>query len=150
MLRRILSVVVVWSVLQWVGILVFRKLREGAAEGRRHFLLTQGGSEFRPVGDDLKDSMVSVLMGGMVLDLRSVRLKSRPVVLDTLVIMGGLQVVVPSGWHVRLDVQPIMGGARDRRAMAAGPVKQPDIVLTGRVVMGGIDVASEVGQWRKG
>jgi hypothetical protein len=58
--------------------------------------------------------------------------------------MGGVEVLVPEDWKVQLDVQPTMGGVQDRRTGTIAPDRPVDLVLTGRVVMGGIDVGHEL------
>jgi hypothetical protein len=54
---------------------------------------------------------------------------------------------VPEDWKVDIDVQPLMAGVRDDRSGASELEDRPtDLVLTGLVIMGGFDVASNMHQ----
>jgi hypothetical protein len=68
----------------------------------------------------------------------------RPARLDVLVITGGLQLVVPAGWKLRIDVEPDMAGIRDARTGSVDGEREPDLVLSGRIVMGGLDISTEL------
>ncbi len=122
---------------------LFRRARERRAGNRRHFLVTQGGSQVAATDAEVTDALVSVLMGGLVLDLRGCTLLRRPARIEALVVMGGLAVVAPPEWRIHVDVEPLMGGVQDRRGGA--PVAgEPDLVLRGRVIMGGVDISTRM------
>ena len=86
----------------------------------------------------------SVMMGGVVLDLRESGLPYRPARLDVLSIMGGVQLIVPANWKVQIDVAPTMGGVRDGRTGSIEPERPFDVAVSGRVVVGGLVFASEL------
>jgi hypothetical protein len=123
---------------------LFRQQRARYAGHRRHFVVVQGGAQLRPTGEEIQDAVVSVMMGGLVLDLRETDLSRRPARLDILALMGGLELVIPESWKVSIDVHPTMGGVRDARAGRIDPERPIDLVLSGRVVMGGLDISSEM------
>jgi hypothetical protein len=131
---------------------VFRERRRRYAGGRRHILVVQGGAELRPTGDEVGDAVVSVLMGGVLLDLRRTAPAGSPAQLDVLVVMGGLMLVVPEEWNVRLELETTMGGIRDGRTGSPGGDRAANLVVSGRVVMGGVEVASQPpgASWRDG
>lgn len=142
----LLRTVIFWAIMAGVGTFMFRQNRQRFAAERRHFMVTQGGGEFRPAGEEFNEAVVSVLMGGAVLDLRSVGMGTPPRKLDVITIMGGLEVIVPEDWTVRMDVRPMLGGARDARTGALGHQGPADLVITGRVIMGGLEVRSQMPQ----
>jgi hypothetical protein len=121
---------------------LFRQQRTRYAGRRRHFVVVQGGAQLRPTGDEIQDAVVSVMMGGLVLDLRETELSRNPARLDILALMGGVELVIPESWKVSIDVHPTMGGIRDARAGRIDPERPVDLVLSGRVVMGGLDLSS--------
>jgi hypothetical protein len=123
---------------------LFHQQRARHAGHRRHFLVVQGGAQLRPTGDEIQDAVVSVMMGGLVLDLRETDLSRRPARLDILALMGGLELVIPESWKVSIDVHPTMGGIRDARTGRIDPERPVDLVLSGRVVMGGLDISSKM------
>jgi len=142
-LRNLLTVAIVCTTAQAAATYLFRRQRRRYAGDRRHILVTQGGSQLRPAGDEISEAVVSVMMGGVILDLRDIELARRPAHLHVLSIMGGVQLIVPANWSVRIEVEPTMGGVRDRRTGSVDPERPPDIVVSGRVVMGGLDISNE-------
>ncbi len=63
--------------------------------------------------------------------------------LESVVIFGGMKLIVPPNWEVRNNVNGILGGVEDKRSSAVQVV--PDdkvIVLTGTVVFGGLDIVN--------
>lgn len=65
------------------------------------------------------------------------------VVLETTAVFGGIELVLPSNWDVKLEVNTIFGGVEDKRAaelMTANPGKV--LVLRGTCVFGGIEIKS--------
>jgi hypothetical protein len=63
--------------------------------------------------------------------------------------MGGVQLLVPADWKVQVDVKPVMGGVQDARTRGADPDRPVDLVLTGRVMLGGLEVASKAPRPRR-
>lgn len=144
---RALTVLIGLVAAQVGAVLLFRRQRGRHAGSRTHFLVTQGGEQLRPTAEQVNDAVLSVMMGGLVLDLREVKLTERPARIELLTIMGGVMILVPEDWKVDIDVQPLMAGVRDDRSGASELEDRPtDLVLTGRVIMGGFDVASNMHQ----
>lgn len=145
-MRRIVTVVLVWAAAHTAAACLFRRQRTRYAGTRRHFLVVQGGAELEPGGDEIGDAVVSVMMGGLTLDLRDAQLTRRPATLEILTVMGGVELVVPAEWRVRVDVDTMMGGVTDRRTPRPQPERPPDLILSGRVVMGGLEILSQMPQ----
>lgn len=143
-MRRLLTIVIACAAAQTGAAYLFRRQRKRYAGARRHILVTQGGSQLRLAGDEISDVVVSVMMGGVVLDLRDTELTQRPAHLDVLSIMGGVQLVVPRDWKVRIDVEPTMAGIHDGRTGRIDAEREPDLVVSGRLVMSGLDVSGEM------
>ncbi len=88
---------------------------------------------------DFRGGELSALMGGCEVDLRDAEMKGSQVVIDVNIIMGGLELRIPTGWTVVVETTPIMGGVEDRSYPAKdGTGKR--LVLTGTIIMGGIEV----------
>lgn len=143
---RALTVLIGLVALQVAAGLLFRRQRGRHAGARAHFLVTQGGSQVRPTAKQVSDAVVSVMMGGLVLDLRETELTSRPARIDLLSIMGGVMILVPEGWKVDIDVQPIMAGVQDQRQGTIEAERPTDLVLSGRLFMSGLAVAAHMPQ----
>ena len=58
---------------------------------------------------------------------------------EVLVVMGGLEVIVPDDWTVINDVQAVMGAVEDDRKSVA-PVGTSTLRLKGFVMMGGVEI----------
>lgn len=141
-MKRLWTIVALYAAAQVGAGFVFRRRRRRYAGIRRHFLVTQGGSQVRPTGEELRDAVVSVFMGGLILDMRSTQLVMRPARLDLLCVMGGVELVVPEDWRIQVDVDPAMGGVQDRREATIEPGRPVDLMISGRLVMGGLDITS--------
>jgi hypothetical protein len=106
-------------------------------------------------------------MGSNKLDLRQATLApGEEAVIDVFAVMGGVELRVPDGWTVVVQVVPVMGGVRDQRmragdrrpleaervpAEAGGDAKAPEantsaaaprVVVRGFIIMGGLVIKS--------
>ena len=126
------------------AVYLFRSQRARYAGNRRHVLVTHGGTHIRASASEMDDAVISVLMGGALVDLRHGDPDPRPIRLDVLAVMGGIQVVVPSAWNVRVEADVTMGGIRDLRSGVSDAQRPADIVITGRILMGGLEMLDEV------
>jgi hypothetical protein len=143
-LRRLVIAGAALGAAHAAAVSLFRSQRSRYAGNRRHVLVTQGGTHLRASAAEMDDAVISVLMGGALVDVRQGEPDSRPLRLDVLVVMGGLQVVVPSAWNVRLEADVTMGGIRDMRSGVVDAQRPADIVITGRILMGGLEVRAEL------
>jgi len=103
---------------------------------------TSAASPFR--GGD-----ITAIMGGGQLDLRLATIPpGEEAVLDIVAVMGGVEILVPSGWEVSTPIFPFMGGIEDKRfpPLPADPnAARKDsghLVLRGLVMMGGVHIKS--------
>jgi hypothetical protein len=140
MMRRLIKLALIGTAVHWTAATVFRQQRNRYAGHRRHIMVVQGGLQLRPAEEDVRDAVVSVLMGGVVLDLRHTRLAQPPSRLDILCVMGGVELVVPPDWKLRIEVQPTMGGVEDSRRGRIDTERAVDLIVSGRVVMGGLEI----------
>jgi hypothetical protein len=139
-MRRIVTVVVVWAAAHTAAVWLFRRQRTRYAGARKHLMVVQGGADLRPSGEEIRDAVVSVMMGGLTLDLRGAQPAQRPAHLDILTVMGGTELIVPDDWRVQVDLETMMGGVADERTGPIDPERPVDLVLSGRVVMGGVEI----------
>jgi hypothetical protein len=140
--RRIAAAAALGAAAHAAMVYVFRRERNRLASDRRHVLVTQGGQRLRLAAKETDDAVVSVLMGGAVLHLGEEGSRSVPARIDVLIVMGGVQLIVPQDWIVRVEVDALMGGVDDRRGGRAGAHSDPDLVICGRVIMGGLEISA--------
>ena len=102
-----------------------------------------GGLEDSVTSKAFKGGYLRAVMGGAELDLREVVIEKKPATIEVTVIMGGAVLKVPSEWKVRLDVSQKMAGVEDERGQGDPAEEEtPDLVITGKVVMGGLEIIS--------
>jgi hypothetical protein len=88
---------------------------------------------------DFRGGSASAALGGCDIDLREARMiEGATAVLDTLAIMGGIEVRVPDDWSVETRGMAILGGFEDKTRRPLDDRKK--LVITGLAVMGGVEV----------
>ncbi|MBN2717367.1 MAG: hypothetical protein JXX14_16055 [Deltaproteobacteria bacterium] len=104
--------------------------------------LVMGGREDEIHSSEFESSNISVIMGGLELDMRNAEIKGDEAVLNVRLIMGGIELSVPEHWEVISRVSPVMGGienkARRRLVSDDRPVKR--LIIEGSMVMGGVEI----------
>jgi hypothetical protein len=79
-------------------------------------------------------------MGGGEIDLREANFADREVVINCVAVMGGMNVVVPSGVEVVVRGIGIMGGFDHREEGQPGEPGAPRVIVTGFAFWGGVGV----------
>lgn len=119
-------------------------LRGEAAEATRTVSLFSAfsGTKRRVTSQDFQGGDITALFGGAELDLLSAGLETRPATINVMVLFGGAEIHVPPGWSVRDDVLALFGGSEDKRKEmgAATTGESYDLVITGLVLFGGLDI----------
>jgi class 3 adenylate cyclase len=82
------------------------------------------------------------VMGGCDLDLRHAEIDGPEIIITAIAIMGGINIVVPEGFDVELNVIPFMGGRNLKLRNVPLVPGSPRIVINGLAMMGGVDVKS--------
>lgn len=99
-----------------------------------------GGRNQRVTASQFTGADLTAVFGGYELDLRDAEVAERPARISAVAMFGGVEVIVPRGWNVRLDVLPIFGGAEDERPRREEEHEEVDLVVTGFAAFGGISV----------
>lgn len=86
---------------------------------------------------------VVAFMGGAELDLRTARFAPGVTEIEVLVLMGGVEIVVPHGVRVEMLAVAAMGGV-DTSVRGAGPPDPdaPVLRISGFATMGGVNVTT--------
>ncbi len=100
------------------------------------------GVELVSAADPFYGGQTLTVFGGTLLDLRKAQPAPTGIHLDAIVIMGGLSLVVPPGWRVVNESDVLFGGFDDRTEPADSE-DAPILRLTGKVVMGGLQVTTK-------
>ncbi|KPN31197.1 putative membrane protein [Halolamina pelagica] len=99
-----------------------------------------GGVEKRNTSTQFTGGDLTAIFGGTELDLRDAAIADRPAQVNAVALFGGVDVVVPREWNVRLDVLPVLGGASDDRARAEHRNEDVDLVVSGFAAFGGVTI----------
>jgi predicted membrane protein len=99
-----------------------------------------GSSEKRSTSRSFAGADLTALFGGAELDLRDAAIVNRPAHVSAAAVFGGVDVIVPRDWNVRVDVLPVFGGAEDERPRRDEEHEEVDLVVTGFVAFGGVSV----------
>jgi predicted membrane protein len=81
---------------------------------------------------------VSVLMGGVELDLSKADMQAGEAVIRVSVMMGGVNIRIPETWSLDCKVTPLLGGVDDKTTPPSASSKR--LVLQGSVLIGGIEI----------
>lgn len=99
-----------------------------------------GGVEGRNTSSGFTGADLTAVFGGAELDLRGAGLGERPARVNAVAMFGGVEVIVPREWNVRMDVLPILGGASDERPRREEQHETVDLEVTGFAAFGGVSV----------
>ncbi|MGH3650558.1 MAG: hypothetical protein ACRDU9_07585 [Acidimicrobiia bacterium] len=91
--------------------------------------------------DPFYGGKIMAMFGGVLIDLRKVTPAPTGIFLDLVVLMGGVNLVVPEGWRVTYDGRVFMGGWSDETKTTAED-DVPTVTITGIIVMGGLQATT--------
>lgn len=100
-----------------------------------------GGANLVSSASPFYGGKITNVFGGTVLDLRKATPAPTGVYVDALVVLGGLQVIVPHGWRVAFEATLLAAGYDD----STQPTLEPDSPLVrigGVVLAGGVSATS--------
>src|SRR5712692_2566497 len=86
-----------------------------------------------------EDSRVIAVLGSCKIDLRSARVSAAVTTLEVASVLGSIDVIVPAGVEVELEVHAVLG-SRDLRMGPAPPAGAPLIRITGMALLGSLNV----------
>ncbi len=118
-------------------VLKSRFLSQQVGEGEINAVGVSGRAEEKVTSADFRGGYLRAVMGGVEPDLTEATIEDPPATIEMTVVMGGAEIAVPEGWKVRVDTGTILGDVVDERGVG-DEGEPPDLVLTGKVIMGGV------------
>lgn len=115
----------------------------GQSKGSENIVAVFGGCERKGRWLVEPRTNVSVLCGGVELDLREAVLSQHEVTVQLAVIMGGVDITVPNGVRVINDTSAILGGAELHNTDQVVDPNAPVVRLTGTCMLGGVDIKAK-------
>ena len=102
-----------------------------------------GGGEKIVTSHNLKGGQCTAVFGGSEINLVNAQLsESHDTIIDIFTIFGGVTIIVPPDWEVVNDVQTILGGYSDKRAVSGRTNPSKRVYLRGTVIFGGGEIKS--------
>jgi len=99
-----------------------------------------GGRTERSTSKAFHGADLTAVFGGVELDLRDAVVEHPPATINAGALFGGVDLIVPREWNVRVDVLPLFGAAEDERPRRAAEHDEVDLVVTGFAFFGGVSV----------
>jgi hypothetical protein len=99
-----------------------------------------GGVNKKVVTKYLRFGEITAVMAGVELNFLSAEIQSTAHI-EVNAVMGGIQIILPSNWDIKSEINCVMGGVDDKRHFrpAEGEDKKL-LILEGNVFMGGIEI----------
>ena len=103
-----------------------------------------GGGERVIHSQNFRGGKVTSIFGGAEIDFTRAQLAPGTNEIELACIFGGASLIVPSDWHVVIEVTPILGGFSDSRKIIPGnPIDiSKTLVIKGAVIFGGGEIKS--------
>jgi len=103
-----------------------------------------GGCERRISTKNFQGGKATAVLGGIELDFRDADIDSEngEAILEINCVLGGVEIRVPESWQVHSRSVPVLGGYEDTSRQAVEPPggKTKTLVVTGMVVLGGVEI----------
>jgi predicted membrane protein len=106
-----------------------------------------GGGEHGFNSQKLTGGRITTVMGGTEVDLRNADMEGDSLVLDTLTVMGGTEIYIPTDWEVIFQGVPVLGSFENKTRKripandSAGKKKKAkQLIVKGTTIMGGLEV----------
>ena len=138
-LKRLLLFLVAVPVVNTVSGIVLNNLflNPQLSEGEINAFTVSRIVEEKVTSIDFRGGYPRAVMGKVELDLTEATIEDPPVTIKTTIVMGTAAITVPEGWKVKVDVSGVyyvpVRGAFDEG-------ESPDLVLTGKVMMGRLTI----------
>lgn len=104
-----------------------------------------GGGERTIVSDNFRGGKIMAIFGGSNFNLSRSKLAPGKVNIDVFAVFGGLKLIVPEDWNVKVSVVSIFGGISDKHRAPVPKDIQDDesvLIIKGLVIFGGGEIKS--------
>ncbi len=148
-MKRLLKPLLFLAAFQVVVMLLGRVLRgrylsQEIGEGEINAVGVTGGAEEKVTTTDFKGGHLRAVMGGVKLDLTEATIGDPPATIEMTVVLGGVEITVPEGWKVKVETRNKLAGVHDAHVSGVSDDDAvPDLVLTGKVMMGGVAIVDD-------
>lgn len=97
-----------------------------------------GGRAIKVESQNFKGGKVTCIFGGSEVQMTRSRLSEQGAVIDMTAIFGGVKIIVPRDWVIKVEVVSIFGGFTDKRLYSPGDVNSSQtLYIKGVTIFGG-------------
>src|SRR5206468_9406343 len=86
-----------------------------------------GGAKKVILSKNFKGGDITCFMGGAEIDLSQADIQGK-IVIDTTAVFGGIKLIIPPNWDLKIEITAVFGGVEDKRPVHVTKV-DPDKVL---------------------
>jgi predicted membrane protein len=144
----------------WPGILIFAGLmiifrhridhdwtRKGVLTDDSYIdeMAVFGGGDRVVTSQVFKGGKVTTVFGGLNFNMLKAKLAPGENHIDVFCLFGGMKLVVPEGWNVKIRVMSLFGGFSDKHRFKSSELSgdpEAQLVITGTVIFGGGEIKS--------
>ncbi len=104
-----------------------------------------GGGDRTIVSDSFKGGKILAVFGGSNFNLTRSKLAPGKNYIDVLAVFGGLKLIVPEDWNVKINAISIFGGFSDKHRVHtpdSATANAPELIIKGFVIFGGGEIKS--------
>ncbi len=100
-----------------------------------------GGGDFHITSNNFKGGKIDAIFGGGSYDFRNAQLADGTNILNVSLVFGGLEILVPASWDVKVEVTSILGGFSNKAYNYSKPIDSKGVLLIkGSAIFGGGEV----------
>ena len=104
-----------------------------------------GGGDRTIVSQNFSGGKILAVFGGSNFNLSRAKLAPGQVTIDVMAVFGGMELIVPEDWKIKINVVSIFGGFSDKHRIFLKQPSDPDaseLVIKGFVMFGGGEIKS--------
>jgi predicted membrane protein len=104
-----------------------------------------GGGDRVVTSQEFQGGKITTIFGGLNFDMLKAKLAPGENVVDVFCLFGGMKLIVPEGWTVKIKVMSFFGGFSDKhryRVPESGKDESAQLVIKGTVFFGGGEIKS--------
>jgi predicted membrane protein len=104
-----------------------------------------GGGDRVVSSQQFQGGKVTTVFGGLNYNMLKAKLAPGENYIDVFCLFGGMKLVVPEGWKVKIQVMSLFGGFSDKhrfRSSEASPDTDSQLIIKGTVIFGGGEIKS--------
>jgi len=101
-----------------------------------------GGGDKIINSKNFKGGKITAIFGGSNLNMTNIKLAEGPQVIDVFALFGGMSLIVPEDWNIKIQVISIFGGFSDKHRITKSEKDNNVLILKGLVIFGGGEIKS--------